>query len=78
MPNSAPFSISSYEQRKVAILRAAELLADPTAFDEDLEFDELTQAVVEFDLAQEDQEFVEIPQAFSQFLSRTDRQPPAP
>lgn len=78
MPSSAPFSISSYEQRKVAILRAAELLADPTAFDEDLEFDKLTQAVVEFDLAQEGQEFIEIPQAFSQFLSRTDRQPPAP
>lgn len=72
MPNADALTISSYAERKAAVLRAAQLLTCAKGSEEEHEFEMLTQAIVEFDLIQEAQEFIEIPPAFMRFLRTAD------
>lgn len=72
MPNADAVTILSYAERKAAILRAAKLIACAKGSEEEREFEMLTQAIVEFDLDQEAQEFIEIPPAFVPFLRAVD------
>jgi hypothetical protein len=69
MPNADAVTISSYEQRKAAVLRAAQLISSLRGSDGEREFETLTEAIVDFDIRQEALCFVEIPPAFMQFLS---------
>lgn len=69
MPNADAVSISSYEERKAAVLRAAELISSARGSDGEREFEMLTEAIADFDIRQEDLGFIEIPPAFMQFLS---------
>jgi hypothetical protein len=66
-------TIASYEERKAAVMRAAMLIASTKGSDEDREFDALTLAIADFDIAQEAEAFVELPSAFIGFLGKTDR-----
>ncbi|MGE7471490.1 hypothetical protein ACQKLX_18755 [Bosea sp. NPDC003192] len=68
MPNADAVMISSYEQRKVAVLRAAQLISSSRGSEGELEFERLTEAIADFDIRQEALGFVEIPPAFMQFL----------
>jgi hypothetical protein len=69
MPNTDAVTISSYEQRKAAVLRAAELISSPKGSDGEREFEMLTEAIADFDIRQDDIGFIEIPPGFMQFLS---------
>jgi hypothetical protein len=69
MPNADAVMISSYEQRKVAVLRAAQLISSSRGSDGEREFDLLTEAIADFDIRQEALGYIEIPPAFMQFLS---------
>jgi len=69
MPNADAVTISSYEQRKAAVLRAAQLISSPIGSDGEREFEMLTEAIVDFDIGQEALDFIELPPAFMQFLS---------
>jgi hypothetical protein len=69
MPNADAVMISSYEERKAAVLRAAQLISSSRGSDEEREFERLTEAIADFDIRQEALEFIEIPPAFMQFLS---------
>lgn len=69
MPNADAVMISSYEQRKVAVLRAAQLISSPRDSDGEREFEMLTEAIADFDICQEALGYIEIPPAFMQFLS---------
>lgn len=53
MPMADALIIFSTEERKAAIWRAAQLLNAAKGSDEALEFDMLTNAIVEFDLTKE-------------------------
>lgn len=75
MPNADAVTISSYEQRKAAILRAAQLISSPRGSDGEREFDSLTEAIAEFDISQEALDFIEIPPAFMKFLSSGHKEP---
>ncbi|KFC65778.1 hypothetical protein FG93_04594 [Bosea sp. LC85] len=68
MPNADTVLICSYEERKAAVLRAAQLLQYAKGSDEDREFEMLTEAIAEFDILQESLGPVEIPPAFMQFI----------
>ncbi|MGH6808468.1 MAG: hypothetical protein ACREEJ_16745, partial [Ensifer adhaerens] len=74
MPNADTVVICSYEDRKAAVLRAAQLLQSAKGSDEDREFEMLTEAIAEFDILQEAQAPVEIPPAFMQFIREAGRQ----
>lgn len=69
MPNADAVVISSYEQRKAAVLRAAQLMSAARGSDGEREFEMLTEAIMDFDIRQEALGFIEIPPAFMQFLS---------
>ncbi|MDR6872024.1 hypothetical protein J2Y55_003040 [Bosea sp. BE125] len=69
MPNADAVMISSYEQRKAAVLRAAQLISSSRDSDGEREFEMLTEAIADFDIRQEALEFIELPPAFMQFLS---------
>lgn len=75
MPNANAVMISSFEERKVAVLRAAALMNCAKGSDEDFEFEMLTQAIVEFDIIQAARTPIDIPPAFTQFMRRARRQP---
>lgn len=72
MPNADAVTIFSYAERKAAVWRAAKLLACAKGSEQEREFEMLTLAIVEFDLDQEAQEFIEIPPAFMRFLRAAD------
>lgn len=69
MPNADAVMISCYEQRKAAVLRAAQLISSSRGSDGEREFEMLTEAIADFDIRQEALGFIEIPLAFMQFLS---------
>ncbi|UZF93580.1 hypothetical protein [Bosea sp. NBC_00550] len=69
MPNAHAVMISSYEQRKAAVLRAAQLISSSSGSDGEWEFEMLIEAIADFDIRQEAVGFIEIPTAFMQFLS---------
>lgn len=69
MPNADAVMISSYEQRKAAVLRAAQLISSSRGSEGEREFEMLTEAIADFDIRQEALDFIEIPPAFMQFLS---------
>lgn len=69
MPNADAVTISSYQQRKAAVLRAAQLISSPRGSDGEREFEILTEAIADFDIRQDALGFVEIPPAFMRFLS---------
>lgn len=69
MPNADAVMISSYEQRKAAVLRAAQLISSPRGSEGEREFEMLTEAIADFDIRQKALGFIEIPPAFMQFLS---------
>lgn len=69
MPNADAVTISSYEQRKAAVLRAAELISSSRGSEGEREFEMLTEAIADFDIRQHDIGFTEIPPGFMQFLS---------
>lgn len=77
MPNADAVTISSYAERKAAVLRAAQLLSSGKGSEEDVEFAALTDAIVDFDIGEEAQAYIEIPPAFVQFLTRGYRRPAA-
>ena len=70
MPNADAVMIFSSEERKAAVLRAAQLLNCAKGTDDEHEFEMLTEAIVEYDLIQEAQAPVEIPPEFMQFIRR--------
>lgn len=69
MPNTDAVMISSYEERKAAVLRAAQLISSLRGSDGEREFELLTEAIADFDTRQEALGYIEIPPAFMQFLS---------
>jgi hypothetical protein len=69
MPNADAVVISSYEQRKAAVLRAAKLISSSRGSDGEREFEMLTEAIADFDIRQEALGYIEIPPAFMRFLS---------
>ncbi|MEI5668276.1 hypothetical protein WBO78_23245 [Bosea sp. CCNWLW174] len=69
MPNADAVMISSYEERKAAVLRAAQLISSLRGSDGEREFELLTEAIADFDTRQEALGYIEIPPAFMQFLS---------
>lgn len=69
MPNADAVMISSYEERKAAVLRAAQLLSSSRGSEGEREFELLTEAIADFDIRQEALGYVEIPPAFMRFLS---------
>ena len=69
MPNADAVMISTYEQRKAAVLRAAQLISSSRGSDGEREFEMLTEAIADFDIRQEALDFIEFPPAFTQFLS---------
>lgn len=69
MPNADAVMISSYEQRKAAVLRAAQLISSSRGSNGEREFEMLTEAIADFDIRQEALGFIEIPPAFMRFLS---------
>jgi hypothetical protein len=69
MPNADAVMISTYEERKAAVLRAAQLISSARGSDGEREFEMLTEAIADFDIRQEALDFIEIPPAFMQFLS---------
>lgn len=73
MPNADTVMIFSCEERKAAVLRAAQLLNCAPGSEEEQEFERLTQAIVEYDLIQEAQAPVEIPPGFMQFIREAGR-----
>lgn len=68
MPNADAVMIFSSEERRAAVLRAAQLLNCAPGSDQEREFEMLTQAIVEYDLIQQAQAPVEIPAEFMQFI----------
>ncbi|HEY5793774.1 MAG TPA: hypothetical protein VIU82_02080 [Bosea sp. (in: a-proteobacteria)] len=68
MPYADAVMIFSCEERRGAVLRAAQLLNCAPGSDEEREFEMLTQAIVEYDLIQQAQAPVEIPAGFMQFI----------
>jgi len=68
MPFADPLVILSIDDRKAAIWRAAQLLNAAKGSEEEREFEMLTDAIVEFDLMQQDQAPVEIPSGFMRFI----------
>lgn len=73
MPNADAVMISSFEERKAAVLRAAALMNCAKGSDEDREFEMLTEAIAEFDIIQAAQTPIDIPPAFTQFMRRARR-----
>lgn len=69
MPNADAVMISSYEERKAAVLRAAQLISSSRGSDGEREFEMLTEAIADFDIRQDALGFIEIPPAFMHFLS---------
>ncbi len=69
MPNADALTISSYQQRKDAVLRAARLISCSPGSDSEREFEMLTEAIADFDIRQEARGYIEIPRAFARFLS---------
>ncbi|MFC5423906.1 hypothetical protein ACFPOB_30760 [Bosea eneae] len=69
MPNADAVTISSYEERKAAVLRAAQLISSARGSEGEREFEMLTEAIAEFDICQDALDVIEIPPAFMQFLS---------
>ncbi|HEV7258609.1 MAG TPA: hypothetical protein VGN82_12590 [Bosea sp. (in: a-proteobacteria)] len=77
MPNADAVMIFSCEERKAAVLRAAQLLNCAKGTEEEREFEMLTEAIVEYDLIQEAQAPVEIPDGFMQFIRARSGHAPA-
>jgi hypothetical protein len=69
MPNADALTISSYEERKAAVLRAVQLISSARGSEGEGEFERLTEAIADFDIRQEALDVIEIPPAFRQFLS---------
>lgn len=69
MPNADAVVISTYEQRKAAVLRAAQLISSSRGSEGEREFEMLTEAIADFDIRQDALGYIEIPPAFMQFLS---------
>jgi hypothetical protein len=69
MPNADALIVRSYPQRKAAVLRAAQLLSSSPGSDGEREFEQLTEAIAEFDIRQEALGYIELPRAFAVFLS---------
>ncbi|MGN6094709.1 MAG: hypothetical protein ACTHP8_00535 [Bosea sp. (in: a-proteobacteria)] len=69
MPNADAVTISSYQQRKAAVLQAAQLISSSPSSDSEREFEKLTEAIAEFDIRQEAIGYIEIPRAFVRLLS---------
>jgi hypothetical protein len=69
MPNADAVTISSYQQRKAAVLRAAQLISSAPGSDGEREFEMLTEAIADFDIHQEALGYIELPRSFAQFLS---------
>lgn len=70
MPNVDAVTITTYQERKTAVLRAAQLLSSAKASDDEREFDLLTEAIADFDIRQGSEAFIEIPAEFMRFLGR--------
>ncbi len=73
MPNADALLIRSYPQRKVAVLRAAEILSSSSEGDGSREFELITEAIADFDIRQEALGYIEIPRAFVMFLASRNR-----
>ena len=73
MPNADAVTISSYQERKAAVLRAAQLISSSRDSDGEREFEALTEAIADFDIRQDALDFIEIPPGFMQFLSHGHR-----
>ena len=73
MPNADAFVIRSYPQRKAAVLRAAALLASSSHPDSAHEFEQLIEAIADFDIRQEALGCIDIPRAFAVFLASRNR-----
>ncbi|HEV7339257.1 MULTISPECIES: hypothetical protein [Bosea] len=71
MPNADAVTITTYEERKTAVLRAARLISSGRGSDEEREFEQLTEAIADFDIRQDAEPFIEIPAAFAQYLGST-------
>ncbi|HEV7325929.1 MAG TPA: hypothetical protein VGN91_12725 [Bosea sp. (in: a-proteobacteria)] len=69
MPNADAVMISTYQERKAAVLRAAQLISSSRGSDGEREFETLTEAIADFDIRQEALGYIEIPPAFTRFLS---------
>lgn len=68
MPNADAVAISSYQQRKAAVLRAAQLISSLPGSEGEREFEMLTEAIADFDISQEALGYIELPQSFVQLL----------
>lgn len=73
MPNADAFVIRSHSQRKAAVLRAAALLSSSSDSKSVHEFEQLTDAIADFDIRQEALGYIEIPRAFAVFLASRNR-----
>lgn len=73
MPNADAFIIRSYPQRKAAVVRAAALLSSSSDADSAHEFEQLTEAIADFDIRQEALGYIDIPRAFAVFLASRNR-----
>jgi hypothetical protein len=69
MPEIAAMTIASYEERKAAVLRAAQLISSPDGSEGAREFALLTEAIADFDIRQDAEPVIEIPPGFMQFLA---------
>ncbi|MBN9457479.1 MAG: hypothetical protein J0I54_12695 [Bosea sp.] len=69
MPNADALIVRSYPQRKAAVLRAAQLLLPSPGADGEREFEQLIEAIADFDIRQEALGYIDIPRAFAVFLS---------
>lgn len=70
MPNVDAVTITTYQERKTAVLRAAELLSSAKESEDEREFDLLTEAIADFDIRQDAAAYIEIPAEFVRFLGR--------
>lgn len=67
--------IGSCEERKAAVLRAAQLINCAKGSEAEREFQMLTDAIVEFDLFQEASAPIEIPPGFMHFMRAAHQRP---
>jgi hypothetical protein len=74
MPIADTVMIASWEERKAAVLRAAQLINCALGSDDEREFEQLTEAIVEYDIIQQAQAPVEIPPGFVPFIRAAHRQ----
>lgn len=74
MPITDTAMIATREERKAAVLRAAQLINCAQGSDDEREFERLTEAIVEYDIIQQAQAPVEIPPGFVPFIRAAHRQ----